>query len=356
MNSTVEFLIGSYSQDLGESSARGEGIYSAGIDLQTGALSDLHCAARCVNPSYLAWGPGRNRLYATRETHAVDGPAIVSFDRNHSQHLQLRQTVLLPGEFPCHVAIDATGRLLTSAQYGSGDIAVLRLAEGGHMIQPAQMIRHSGRGLNSQRQEGPHAHYAEVMSPPGILLVVDLGLDSVIAYPIDLETLHVSEQPAFSFKTNGGAGPRHLATLSGSNTAYLYCELNDEIYQLTINAKGCECIGIVRAFDDNRSGVSAGAAIKVAPDQRHLYVSGRAQSKIAAFEINRENKQLKALTSVDTGGVWPRDFSITPDGSYLVVANEKSNNVTSLRRHPESGLLELTGSSIGVGSPVCIVF
>lgn len=356
MDSTVEFLIGSYSQDLGESSTKGEGIYSARINLQNGELSELDCAARCVNPSYLAWGPGRNRLYATRETHAGDGPAIVSFDRNDAQQLQLRQTFLLQGEFPCHVAIDDSGRLLTSAQYGSGDIAVLRLAEGGEMIEPAQIIRHSGKGVNSQRQEGPHAHYAAVQSPQEVLLAVDLGLDSLFAYPIDLKKHHVSERPAFSFQTTGGAGPRHLATLPGSNTAYLYCELNDEIYQLTLNASGCECAGVVRAFQDTRSSGSAGAAIKIAPDQRHLYVSGRTQSQIAAFEIDQDNRQLQALESVDTGGVCPRDFSIAPDGSFLVVANEKSNNVTSLRRDRISGLLEPTGSSIEVGSPVCIVF
>jgi len=356
MDSTIEFLIGSYSQDLGESSARGEGIYSARIDLQNGTLSDLDCVARCVNPSYLAWGPGRNRLYATRETHADDGPAIVSFDRKDTQQLQLRQSVLLQGELPCHVAIDDSGRILTSAQYGSGDIAVLSLGEGGEMIEPAQMIRHSGKGVNRQRQEGPHAHYAAALSTQGVLLAVDLGLDSVFAYPVDLKNHHVSERPAFSFQTTGGAGPRHLATLPGSDTAYLYCELNDEIYQLTLNEVGFECIGIMRAFEDTRSSGSAGAAIKIAPDQRHLYVSGRTQSQIAAFEIDQDNRQLKALDSVGTGGVCPRDFSVAPDGSFLVVANEKSNNITSLRRDRASGLLEPTGSSIEVGSPVCIVF
>jgi 6-phosphogluconolactonase len=102
-------------------------------------------------------------------------------------------------------------------------------------------------------------------------------------------------------------------------------------------------------------GGSHGAAIKIAPDQRHLYVSGRTQSQIAAFEIDQESKQLKALACVDTGGISPRDFSITPDGSFLVIANEKSDSVTSLRRDKATGLLEPTGYGIDVGSPVCIL-
>lgn len=356
MGSTVEFHIGSYSRDLGGSSARGEGIYSASIDLQTGALANLRCAARCVNPSYLAWGPGRTRLYATRETGAADGPAIVSFEKDDEQQLQLLQTVLLQGELPCHVAIDSSGRYLTSAQYGSGDVALFRLGENGDVIEPARVFRQSGKGVNPERQEGPHAHYAAVLWPHGLLLAVDLGLDSVLAYAIDSKEDCVTESPAFSFQTSGGAGPRHLAILPGSNTAYLYCELKDEIYQLTLDPNRCECVATVRAFEHTRSDGSAGAAIKIAPDQRHLYVSGRAQSQIASFEIDKHNKQLKALACVDTDGISPRDFSITPDGSFLVIANEKSNNVTSLQRDSISGLLEPTGYSIEVGSPVCILF
>lgn len=356
MDTTVQFHIGSYSHHMGGASASGEGIYSASINLQTGELADLHCAARCVNPSYLAWGPGRNRLYATRETAAADGPAIVCFDKVDKQQLQERQTVQLQGELPCHVAIDATGRFLTSAQYGSGDVALFRLGQDGDVIEPAQMIRHSGKGVNKERQEGPHAHYAAVLSPQGLLLVVDLGLDSVFAYPIDPNDHHLTDLPAFSFQTTGGAGPRHLATLPGSNTAYVYCELNDEIYQLTLEEGACECVGTVRAFERSGNSGSAGAAIKVAPDQRHLYVSGRTQSQIAVFEIDKSTRQLKALDCVDTGGISPRDFCITPDGSFLVIANETSNNVTSLRRDSVSGSLEPTGHSIEVGSPVCILF
>ena len=356
MNSTVEFHIGSYSHDLGGSSARGEGIYSASINLQTGALANLGCAARCVNPSYLAWGPGRKHLYATRETGAADGPAIVCFEKDDKQQLQLRQTALLQGELPCHVAIDSSGRYLSSAQYGSGDVALFRLGENGDMIEPARMIRHSGKGVNEERQEGPHAHYAAVQWPQGLLLAVDLGLDSVFAYAIDPKKDLVSDSPAFSFQTSGGAGPRHLATMPGSSTAYLYCELNDEIYQLTLDASGCECVATLRAFEHSVNSGSAGAAIKIAPDQRHLYVSGRTQSQIACFEINQGNRELKALACVDTGGISPRDFSITPDGSFLVIANEQSNMVTSLRRDSMSGLLEPTGYSIEVGSPVCILF
>ena len=199
---TVEFHIGSYSHDLGGMAANGEGIYSASINLHTGALTNPRCVARCMNPSYLAWGPDRNRLYATQETFAADRAALVSFGKDGKQQLQLLQTVYLQGELPCHVAIDTAGRFLTSAQYGSGDIALFKLGDDGEIIEPAQMIRHSGKGSNVDRQEGPHAHYAAVLSQQGLLVAVDLGLDSVFAYEIDSITNNVTERPAFSLQTS----------------------------------------------------------------------------------------------------------------------------------------------------------
>lgn len=356
MDQTLDFHIGSYSYDPGGMAASGEGIYLASINLQTGALTKPDCVAACVNPSYLAWSPGRNRLYATREVGAADAPALVAYGRTGKGQLQLLQTVSLQGELPCHVGVDSNGRFLTSAQYGSGDVTVFKLAGDGEIVEPAQMVRHSGKGPNELRQEGPHAHYAAFLPDRNLLLAVDLGLDSVIAYPVDPGTGDVDETPAFRLQTKGGAGPRHLAFLPGTGTAYLYCELNDEIYQLELGANGASFVSSVRAFEGSGSAGSAGAAIKISPDQRQLYVSGRSQSQIAGFTIDPGSKRLTPLACVDTAGIGPRDFSITPDGSFIVVANQVSNKLTSLRRDADSGQLESTGHSTPVGSPVCVLF
>ena len=355
MKAAADFYIGTYSQDLGGMAAGGEGIYSAAIDLSTGELTAPHCVAHCVNPSYLAWGPGGNQLYATREVFAADAPAVVRY-RARGRELEEMQAVLLQGELPCHVAVDGDGRFLTSAQYGSGDIAVFSLGDGGEILEPAQRIQHSGKGPNQSRQEGPHAHYAAVLKDRDRLVAVDLGLDAVIGYATDADTGSVEPSPRFCFKTGSGSGPRHLAPLPGTDTAYVYCELSDEIYQLELTAEGCKQAGVTQAFERTPDAEPAGAAIRISPDLRHLYVSGRSQSKIACFEISPDSHELTALAAVDTGGVSPRDFALTPDGSFLVVANQLSNTLTSLRRNSENGLLEPTGHATEVGSPVCILF
>jgi len=354
------FHIGSYSQALGEVDGNGEGIYACTIDLSSGVLSEPVCVARCVNPSYLAWGPGNKHLYATREVAATDTPAVVSFEKADKKadqgQLQELNTVALAGEYPCHVAVDSTGCYLTSAQYGSGDVALFRLCEDGQINEPAQLIKHSGRGPNTDRQEGPHAHFSAVQANQNVLLAVDLGKDRVNGYVIDPATHRVAGTPDFSVQVKGGAGPRHLAMLPGSNIAYVYCELTADIYQIELDESGWRTIDCVRAFTQTGIVENAAAAIRVSPDQRNLYVSGRKLSKIACFAIDPDSKQLGELACIDTQGSGPRDFSLTPDGSYVVVANQQSNTIVSLQRDVQSGLLEPSGHSVSVGSPVCIVF
>jgi len=52
----------------------------------------------------------------------------------------------------------------------------------------------------------------------------------------------------------------------------------------------------------------------------------------------------------------PRDFAIDPTGNYLLVANQKSNEITIFKRDIVSGKLSPLSKSIEVCSPVCITF
>ena len=65
------------------------------------------------------------------------------------------------------------------------------------------------------------------------------------------------------------------------------------------------------------------------------------------------------LTPVDwtpTGGATPRFFGLTPDGRFLVAANQDSDMLVPFRVDPATGALAATGQTIPSGSPACIVF
>ena len=96
----------------------------------------------------------------------------------------------------------------------------------------------------------------------------------------------------------------------------------------------------------------AGAAIRLSPDERHLYLSDRKQSAIAGFGVADSPVPLGEINS---GGLSPRDFILTSDGAWVIAANQNSNLLASFSRDPESGLLTASGHVCAIGSPVALV-
>jgi 6-phosphogluconolactonase len=54
-----------------------------------------------------------------------------------------------------------------------------------------------------------------------------------------------------------------------------------------------------------------------------------AVSTIATFDTARPGRP-ELIGETSCGGVWPRHFAVTPDGRFLIVANEHSGELTAL--------------------------
>ena len=55
-------------------------------------------------------------------------------------------------------------------------------------------------------------------------------------------------------------------------------------------------------------------------------------------------------------GIHPRNFNITPNGKYLLVACRDSHVIQVYRRDETTGLLENINKDIAISKPVCIQF
>ena len=55
-------------------------------------------------------------------------------------------------------------------------------------------------------------------------------------------------------------------------------------------------------------------------------------------------------------GDWPRNFTLSPDDNYLLVANQNSDNIVVFRVDQKTGELNFTGNEIAVSMPVCLKF
>ena len=77
---------------------------------------------------------------------------------------------------------------------------------------------------------------------------------------------------------------------------------------------------------------------------------------IAVFSRDSVSGLIKPKGHIPARGKWPRDFNITPEGDYLIVANQNSDSLISYRLDEKTGLAEFTGYSAVVEEPVCVTF
>ncbi len=87
-----------------------------------------------------------------------------------------------------------------------------------------------------------------------------------------------------------------------------------------------------------------------------MYTSGKSESiYVYAFNIDTQSGKLKLIGRQPSLGISPRNFMIDPTGHFVLVANEKSDDIFIFKRNIQTGLLTATGKKIEVGNPVCLV-
>jgi len=71
--------------------------------------------------------------------------------------------------------------------------------------------------------------------------------------------------------------------------------------------------------------------------------------------INPKNGTLTKI-GYQLTGIHPRNFAITPNGKYLLVACRDNNKIQVFQRNEATGKLTETSQEIEVDKPTCIVF
>ena len=104
-------------------------------------------------------------------------------------------------------------------------------------------------------------------------------------------------------------------------------------------------------------GAPSSADIHISSDGLFLYASNRGEeNNIAKFPILSNGKLAESkITLTPSGGKMPRNFTISEDGNWVLVANQSSDNIIVFKRDKITGDLTNTGNSIKVSMPVCLV-
>ncbi|MGQ7868560.1 lactonase family protein [Sunxiuqinia sp. sy24] len=335
-----------------------EGIYCYRFDNETGQLEQKFVTPNRENPSFLAVSSDQNYLYAVsevKESPGIDSGSVTAYRIGESGELEKINQKATKGYHPCHVSVSPDGRFVVASNYSSGSLSFYRAAEDGSLSDSFQQIQHVGSGPDSTRQTAPYAHSALFDFSGELLISADLGTDKLEFYRYDASNKQFEAAEQAYVAMNPGAGPRHFAFSPDGQFIYVMSELNSEVSVLAKDGGGFELIQSVSALPDQHEGVSYGADIHLSADGRFVYSSNRGHNSIAVFS-RKDDGTLELLDTESVQGDWPRNFALSPDGGFLLVANQMSNNVSLFRVDQSTGALSYTGKSIEIPEPVCLKF
>lgn len=331
------------------------GIYVARLDEATGQLEIVGERDGIINPSFQVLHPNGKYLYSVSEREDGGEVIAMSIDRSNGA-LTIIGRRALAGKGSCHVSIDPSGEAAYVANYWSGTVGRLPIAADGTLGPASETAPHRGRGPHPERQNQPHAHAIRPCPAGKYFYVADLGIDKLMVYQVDAETRRLVARETLHVDTVSGAGPRHLTFHPNNRILYLINELNSTIDVMTFDAD-TGVLGLIQTISTLATGdnqFNTTAELVVHPSQRWLYASNRGANSLAIYEIN-EDFTLKSIGWAPTRGDHPRNFNITVDGRWLVVANQFDNMVVVMSVNTETGALTYTGS-IDLPQPSCVTF
>ena len=355
-NSTVLY-VGTYTEPEGSKS---EGIYSYRMDPSSGQLTFDRVVKGIINPSFLAVHPGQNFLYAVNEVQNFNGQAggaVSAFSVNGSSgELTPINEQASHGTDPCYISIEQTGRFAMVANYSSGSVAMFPIHPDGSLGEATDVVQHSGSSVHPERQTEAHAHCILPDPLNRFAIAIDLGLDKLIIYQMDLE--HGKLQFHHEVNVHPGAGPRHLIFHPNGQYAYLINELDATVcvYRYHADDGTFEELQTTSTLPEDFKGENLCADIHISPNGRFLYGSNRGHDSIVCFLIEESTGRLSLIGHMLTGGRKPRNFVLDASGTFLLVANQKTNNIVTFKIDPVTGQLIETEYQAAVSMPVCLKF
>jgi 6-phosphogluconolactonase len=352
----IKFYVGSSDGSLEHS------IFLCEFDPGSGQFSVLDSFAGAKSPSYLAFSPGKDFIYAIDDKisdPALKEMSVSSFSIN-SENLSLKfvNSQSSRGNGPCHICCSKDGKNIFAANYSSGHSTALPLREDGSIGPASSVVIGEGSGPVTNRQKGPHAHMVSLDPENRFLLVPDLGADKVLIFHFDKESGVLSPNPEQAFlKMEAGAGPRHLVFHPGGEFVYVVNELNSTVTACSYDpGKGVLTIlHSVSTVQEDHVGAKHPAAIRMSKDGKYVYASTRGEhSKLSVFQAEKDGR----ITRIQVVEVthWPREFNLDPSGNYLMVAGEKSDEIELFQIDKATGKLSPTKSRFGISSPACILY
>lgn len=340
------YLVGTYT------TTQDQGIEILNFNQENMVLSAKVAASGIKDPSFVIANRDRSLIFAV-ESSVVGKVSSYTFNQNQ-QSLELIQTVESFGNHPCYIALDNSERLLAVANYESGDFSIYAVESGGKLLFK-QLVKHHGSSTNKHRQNSAHVHSLVFHPNSKQLIVTDLGTDKIYIYDVNFSSTNpiTPAYPAY-FKVADGSGPRHLIVHPNGKVLYVVHELTGEIGIYFYEDGKITHASTQPLTTPKFKGDVQAAEVRISADGNFIYASNRGTANdISVFKINPDGT-LQLTQQISTGGKTPRNFNLSLDGRFLLVANQDSDEIRVFQRDNQTGRLTTTSSMIKINEPVYI--
>lgn len=343
----------------------GEHIYTYSFDHRQNKF-EFQNKAQAHNASYALAGRldnGMTGIYAVSECGPESG--VYSFETDASDSTGRCNIVQTghkqqTGADPCFVLLYDEGKYMMTADYSGGSVSAFPI-ENGAVGDLCASLRFEGSGPVTDRQESSHIHQLKVL--PGQdsnwILASDLGADVIRLIKPEitgadsgakLALKHIKDIPC-----PAGSGPRHMEFSQDGTVLYCIAELSGEVLVYDIcHEGGIPEFALKQQIQADEVNAGGSADIHIHPSGRWIYTSHRLKNDgIAAFHVFPDGT-LKKIGYTITGR-HPRNFMITDDGEYLLVACRDDKCIQVLQILPTGCLAHAsTTLRFDEDKPVCV--
>lgn len=310
-------------------------IFGYRFDPRTGEMTKTASIATGGIAAFFAFDPERPIVHV-----ADEGAARVLSFTIEDESGRLKKIGERPARgHPVYITMSKSRSHLLAASYNGGSTEVFAVGSNGAVDDATDRV-----------MSGAQSH-AVRLSPDGrYALVPAKQANHVAQYRFEDGRLVENSTP---IPAKADAGPRHMAWHPSGQRVYVTNELDTTVDVFAYDpSKGTLAHeSSVSAIPEGVTAHTKHADIHVHPNGRFVYTSVRvadAVGHIAVFRV--DGARLELVEHVSTQGTTPRNFTLSPDGSHLLVGNRTSSSIAVFTVDATTGRLGFV-RTVELGGP-----
>ena len=334
----LTMIVGTYT----DSPSQGIAIYH--FDEKT-ADATLMSTTPMVNPSYLSLSSDDKYLYAVSELDSANATVSSFHFDAKTATLKLINSKPTYGAYPCNINNDDTRIYI--ANYGGGSLCYYEKDQQKGLGELIDVINFND--VPNDTLHPAHAHCVYFSPDSTQVFVNNLGKDLIHCFDRTEDGKLIPSKQS-TVEISAGYGPRHSLFAPNQTNMYLINELSGMIDVFGYKDKTLTHLQTIAC---DSVGGHGSADIHISNDGRFVYASNRLKADgISIFSVQEGG--LLTKIAYQTTGIHPRNFILTPDNNFLLVACRDDNQIEIYQRDSQTGLLTDTQKRIELHQPVCI--